>query len=326
MNLQVNYLGKTLANPLIVASSGLTANADNIRKIADLGAGAVVLKSLFEEQILVEKNSLIDQESMYFWYEDAVDYVKSFTRENGIAAYLNLIGNAKRAANIPVYASINCVSAHEWPAFTRDLENAGADAIELNLYIPPADINTSSDEIENRYLDIIAAVKSQVKIPVAVKIGSYFTNLLRMGYLMHQQGADSLVVFNRFYRPDIDIDKVRVVKSNYLSAAEEITHSLRWITLFRQKIGCQLVGSTGIHDATGIVKQIMAGADAVQLCSVFYKHGLGHISKILNDLETWMREHNHESIRDIHAIVCKHDDVLPAFERVQFMQKTTGII
>ncbi|HJX71567.1 MAG TPA: dihydroorotate dehydrogenase-like protein [Bacteroidales bacterium] len=324
MDLSTAYMGFRISNPLIVSSSGLTNSPENIRKCADNGAGAIVLKSLFEEQIVADKKKLLDQDDMYFWYPEAIDFVSRFSKEHGIGQYLKLIENAKKAVKIPLVASINCVSPREWPAFAKEIENAGADGIELNIFIPPTKMELTGYKIEETYLDIVREVRKNTNLPVGVKIGFYFSNLYRTIFKLSNLEIDNIVMFNRYYRPDIDIEKMQIVSNKVFSSPDEITLSLRWIALLSNIVHCNLIAATGIHDYTGVIKQIMAGASAVQLCTTLYKNGFEHISIILNDLENWMKNKKYNNLDSFKGIITKTEENCVAFERIQFMKKTTG--
>lgn len=324
MDLSTTFMGMKIANPLIVASSGMTNSADRVKECADNGAGAVVLKSLFEEQLITGKNSLMNQDDMYFWYPQAIEFVNTVSKEEGLAAYLKLIEAAKRSVSIPVMASINCITPWEWPKFAAEIEKAGADGIELNIFIPPTNINTTGYKIEETYVDIIHEVRKQVSIPIAVKVGFYFTSLYRMLYKISNLDISSLVLFNRYYRPDIDIETMRVVAQNVYSSPHEITLSLRWIALLYGRINKELVAATGIHDYQGVVKQILAGASSVQVCSTLYKNGIPYIRTLLRELEEWMARKGYDNLAAFRGMVAKNEENTAAFERLQFMKKTTG--
>jgi dihydroorotate dehydrogenase (fumarate) len=326
MDLSTVYMGNKIANPLIVSSSGLTNSVDNIRKCADNGAGAIVLKSLFEEQIAADKKKLLEQDEMYFWYPEAIDYVSRFSKEHGLSQYLKLIGNAKKTVKIPLVASINCISPREWPAFAKELENSGADGIELNIFIPPTKIELTGYKIEETYLDIVREVRKNTNLPIGVKIGFYFSNLYRTIFKLSNLEIDNIVMFNRYYRPDIDIEKMQIVSNKIFSTPEEITLSLRWIALMSNVVNCNLIAATGIHDYTGVIKQIMAGASAVQICTALYMNGFEHISTILNDMKNWMKGKKHNDIKSFKGIITRKEENCIAFERIQFMKKTTGNI
>jgi len=324
MNLKTTFLGLPVDNPFIVASSGLTNSADSVKKCADHGAGAVVLKSLFEEQIVADKKTLLQHDDMYFWYPEAIKYVDNFSKEQGIQEYLHLIGKAKKAVKIPVVASINCVSPVEWPKFTRELKNAGADGIELNIFIPPTDLKLTGYKIEEAYLDIVREVRKETDLPIGVKVGYYFTNIYRELFKLSNLEISSLVLFNRYYRPDIDIEKLIVVSNNIYSSPVEITLALRWIALLSPKVRCELIGATGIHDYAGVVKNILAGATAVQLCTTLYKNGIEYLEVLRKDLEKWMAAKGYNNLNDFRGLIAKKEENSAAFERVQFMKKTMG--
>ena len=324
MDLSTTYMGMKIANPLVVSSSELTNTADKVKACADAGAGAVVLKSLFEEQIMTGKSSLIGQEDMYFWYPEAVEFVNTFSRDEGIANYLKLIEQSKKAVSIPVIASVNCVTPREWPKFATEIEKAGADGLELNIFIPPTNINLTGYKIEETYVDIIHEVRKNISKPIAVKVGFYFTSLYRTLYKMSNLEVNSLVLFNRYFRPDIDINTMRLVAQNVFSSPHEITLSLRWIALLYNKINTELVAATGIHDYQGVIKQILAGATAVQICSTLYKNGLPYIGTMLEDITGWMSEKGYPDLASFRGMVAKNEENSAAFERVHFMRKTTG--
>jgi len=322
MDLSTNYMGLKLRNPIIVSSSKLTSDIQNIKKCADMGAGAIVLKSLFEEQLLADSQKLMDQDDKYFWFPEAVEFINTHSKEQGVKEYLSLISEAKRLTEVPIFGSINCTTSHEWPKFARKLEEAGIDGLELNIAVFPFDAKVSSKEIEDVYVEIVEAVKSYVSVPIAVKIGPCFTNLMQIVSRLSEAGADAVVLFNRFYRPDIDINQEKLMIDNYMSAPEEITQPLRWISLLSNRVKCDLAGNTGIHDAKGIIKMIYSGAAATEICTTLYKNGVGYIDKMVQDLKGWMEEHNFNSIESFKGKIVTKAENLAAFERVQFMKKT----
>lgn len=324
MNTNTKYLGLELKNPIVVSSSRLTGSYNKVIECAENGAGAVVLKSLFEEQIISNIEAKLKDNEMYFWYPEATDFVKGISKEHGVKEYLKLIEKVKANVSIPVIASVNCTTSQEWPAFAKDLQDAGADALELNIAIFPFDENVESKDIENLYLEILKAVKSHVSIPVSVKMGACFTNISRMVSLLDATGADGVVLFNRFFRPDINIDKAKPIYDNYLSEPSEMTQSLRWVGIMSNRVKCDIAANTGIHDYQGVVKQIMAGASATQICSVLYKKGIPYISEMINELENWMKDNNVKSIDELRGKIHIGQENTAEFERVQFMRKTTG--
>lgn len=284
-DLSTDFVGLKLRNPLIVSSSGLTDSVEKIQKLENAGAGAVVLKSLFEEQILFEAGHLAESSD----YPEADDYIKRYTRSNTVDKYLGLIEQASSAVSIPVIASINCVSASEWTDFASKIEDAGAAALELNVYFLPAGKDTNSEDYEKLYLNIAQKVKHQVNIPVIMKLGMHFTHLVNMVNLLYHRGVDGVVLFNRFYSPDINTGDLKMTSSEVFSSPVDLRFSLRWVAIVSAMVDTiHLAGSTGVHDGQAIVKLILAGARAVQVCSAIYKHGPKIITSMLDDLNTWM--------------------------------------
>lgn len=322
MDLSTKYLGLTLKNPIVVSSSKLTGTLPNIKACADAGAGAVVLKSLFEEQIITKTEASLKRNEMYFWYPEASDYVVEISKGSGVNDYLKLIRDAKAAVDIPIIASINCVSPVEWPVFAKKIEEAGADAIELNIAIFPFDKKISSQQIEDMYVEILKAVKAQVSIPVSVKMGRYFTNIFAMANRLADEGADGLVLFNRFYNPDVDIANMKVVTDNIFSSPDEKSIPMRWIALLSADgINCDLAASTGIHYSIGVVKQLLAGATVTQLCTTLYQNGIPYIREIVSGIEDWMKKNHFKKIDDFRGLVNKKTENTAAFERMQYMRK-----
>jgi len=319
-NLKTTFMGLELKNPVIVGSSGLTDSVEKIIKLEKFGIGAVVLKSLFEEQILMEMGESGNQN--FYDYPEAHDYARYYTKERSLNDYLNLIKDAKKSVSIPVIASVNCVSSKEWVSFSKDIENAGADALEINVSMLPSDINHSSTENEKIYFDIISEVRKNIKIPIALKMSSYSAGLAQLiQKLSWTKNLDAFVLFNRYYSPDIDINKMKITSSNIFSSHDEISTSLRWIALLSNKIKLPLVASTGIHDSEGVIKQILAGAQAVQVVSTIYKNKEKYIAEIINGIENWMNKNNYNSLDDFRGLLSYEKAKNAAsFERVQFMK------
>lgn len=324
MDLSTTYMGLKLRNPLIVSSSRITSSVDDIKKCSDYGAGAIVLKSLFEEQFLANSNRLMDQDQKYFWYPEAIDFINEHSKDYGIKNYLKLIRDAKSVTNIPIIASVNCVTALEWPRYAKELEEAGADGIELNVFIVPKDEKIASLELEDLYVKVVEEVKKYVSIPVAIKIGPFFTNGFNMTNRLCQAGVDGIVVFNRFYRPDIDIDSEEISRPNYLSCPQEMGQPLRWVSLFSSRVKCDIAGNTGIHEGSGMIKMLLAGASAVQVCSTLYVNGLGYIDTMVNDLKKWMTWKGYNNIDEFKGKLTKKHENIAAFERVQFLKQALG--
>lgn len=326
MDTSTKYLGLTLKNPVVVSSSRITSSYEKIMECIDNGAGAVSLKSLFEEQIISNIESKLSDNEMYFWYPEATEFVKNISKDHGVNEYIKLLKKVKSASSVPVMASVNCTTAQEWPAFSKELQEAGADALELNISIFPFDENVESKDIEDIYIDIVNEVKKHVSIPIAVKLGPCFTNISRIVSRLSAAGVDGIILFNRFFRPDIDIDKGEIIYDNYLSEPSEMTQSLRWIGLLSDKVKCDLIANTGIHSYEGIVKQIMAGAAAGQICSVLYKKGIPYLKTMIAEFEEWMKKNHVESVDKLKGQIHIGQDNSAAFERIQFMRKTTGLL
>jgi dihydroorotate dehydrogenase (fumarate) len=292
IDLSTKFAGLTLKSPVIVSSSGLTNSIERIKKIAAAGAGAVVLKSLFEEQINYEVGNLSAESD----YPEALDYVRTYARENSLDNYLSLITEAKGFVDIPVIASINCVSADEWIDFAKRIEDSGADALELNIYFLPIDKDKDPREYEKVYLNLVAEVKSKTTLPVIVKLGPGFSNVTWMVNQLYMRGAAAVVLFNRFYAPDIDTDDFTFGSAEVLSSPAELRNSLRWIGIVSSQVDqIDLGASTGVHSGMAVVKQILAGADAVQVCSVLYRNGIDYIRDMLTEMKKWMEKKGYET-------------------------------
>ena len=324
-DLSIQYMGLKLKNPLIIGSSGLTNSVENIIEFEKRGAGAVVLKSLFEEQIKNDIKTTFSKTDVGS-YPEAEDYISNYSKIHGVEEYLDLIRNCKKAVQIPVIASINCVSASEWTSFALQIQNAGADALELNIYILPSDVSHAGIQNENIYFSILQKIKDQIKIPVALKISPYFSGLANMVQKLSWSGANGLVLFNRFYSPDINIDTLKINATNTFSSPEEMSNTLRWVAILSDTIKTDIVASTGIYDGETVIKMLLAGATAVQIASTLYKNGFGKIEEILSDLVTWMDKNNYSTIHEFKGKMSFKNSQNPAaYERVQFMKHYSGI-
>lgn len=327
MDFTTKYMGMKLRNPLIVGSSTLTASFDNIKKCIDFGAGGIVLKSLFEEELRADTDKLMYQDDNYFWYPDAIDHINKYSKERGVNEYLDIIKQTKDYnPDIPLFASIHCNTPREWPEFAKTLEESGADGLELNIYIFPFDKDLESSEIEQQYYTIVKEVRQYTKMPIAVKIGYGFTNVTRHTFNLQEAGADGLVLFNRFYRPDIDIEEEAVVRADVLSDPGEITQGLRWTSLLSGLLDIDICAGRGIHNSEGVIKQLMAGASATQICSTLYNNGLGYIDTILFDLEKWMEKHFYNAVSEFQGKISKANQNTKAFKKVQFSKEDKSSI
>lgn len=320
-NLNTSYLGLKLNNPIIVSSSGLTKTLENLVSLEKAGAGAIVLKSLFEEQIRYEVATTIEDIGQGQLYPEADDYIKNYAMHNHLDEYLRLVSDAKKSLSIPIIASVNCTSSNQWTSFAKKIEEAGADALELNIFILPSDPNLDSIKIEQTHYDIIRAVKKEISIPIAIKMGSNFSGLANFITKLSWEGINGLVLFNRFYSPDFDLNSFDIISANMLSSPQEISTSLRWTAIMSDKVNCDIASSTGVHDGKALVKQLLAGANAVQICSTIYKNGFEIISTMKNYLVDFMIKHNYTKIDDFRGKMSFDKAVNPAaFERVQFMK------
>lgn len=319
-------MGLKLKNPIIAASSGMTESVEKVRKLAEAGAGAVVLKSLFEEQIRYESDYSVTENEQLYYFAQAEDYIRDYTRGNELREYLDLISACKDAVDIPVIASLNCVSASGWTDFAAQIQRSGADALELNMFILPSDPQRDSAQNEQVYFDILKKVTADVSLPVSAKISYYSAGLASVARKLSSSGINGLVLFNRFFSPDIDIDTFEIKSSNVFSSPDELALSLRWVAMLSSMVPCDIAASTGIHSAEALIKQLLAGARAGQIASVLYHQGPGVIGSILTDLEAYMKRHGFSSVREFNGRMSLHNTDNPAaWERVQFMKYFSDI-
>jgi dihydroorotate dehydrogenase (fumarate) len=324
-DLSTRFMGLDLRNPVIAGSSGLSASAKAVKELEEAGAGAVVLKSIFEEEIVYEMDDVLKEAASKGLNMDQFDYYDYEIKGAKIDKYTDLIREAKRTVSIPVIASINCTYSHEWTYYAKNIAEAGADALELNMFFLPTDLTRSAEEMERTYFEIVRKVQKEVSIPVALKISHYFTSLGSVIRRLSGTGIKGLVLFNRFYSPDFDIEKLTVVPKNVFSTAGELHLSLRWIALMSQKVDCDLAASTGVHDGQALIKQLLAGAKAVQVVSALYRNGKKHIGTMLQDLQAWMNRKGYGKIEDFRGKMSQEKSANPAvYERVQFMKYFGG--
>ena len=316
-------MGFELVSPVIASSSGITDSVDNLKQLEQCGAGAVVLKSLFEEEIIAEMQRTETQmQRPGFTFPDMADMFDYVDADNGVANYLDLIGRAKQAVAFPVIASVNCISAQKWTYFAREIEQQGADGLELNVFLMPSDFDAADAvSFERSYFEIIQMVLDQVSIPVSVKLSHYFTLLGKTLQEISQSGIRGLVLFNRFFSPDFDLQQVGIVPTNVFSSAAELALSLRWIAIMSGRVGCDLAASTGVHDGDGVIKQILAGANAVQVASVLYQQGIDTVQQMNQRLSSWMAEQGYSSLADFRGALSQARVKNPAaYDRVQFVK------
>ncbi len=325
-DLSTSYMGLKLSSPIIASSSGLTNSLDDIIELEKNGAGAVVLKSLFEEEIVKEmEHELNKMHSENYLYPETMEFYENYDVEDTLTSYLKLIDDCKKHVNIPIIASINCISAYNWPYFAKSLEDAGADALELNISILPSDPDASSQENEKVLFDIIKAVKHEVSIPISVKMSSYFSNLAGIISQISRTGVEGIIMFNRFFSPDMDINNFDIIPAPLFSSPNDYVIPLRWISIMSERVECDLVATTGIHDGNTLIKMILAGATGVEVASTLYKNGFAHMQVMLNELKNWMEEKDFSNINQIKGMLSQTRSVNPAgYLRIQFMKHFSG--
>jgi dihydroorotate dehydrogenase (fumarate) len=322
-DLKTTYMGIPLRNPLVVSPSPLTEGLDNIRRMEDAGAAAVVMHSLFEEQIRLEELGLdrnLNQGTESYWesptyFPDIQDF------HMGPEEYLRAIENAKKAVRIPVLGSLNGVSAGGWIRYAKVIEQAGADGLELNIYSIPANMETDSQTVEQNMLTLVREVKKSLKIPVAVKIGPYFSSLPNFAMKLSESGADALVLFNRFYQPDLDLEAMEVYPNLTLSHSNTIRLRLRWAAILYGRIQADMAVTGGVQTAEDAVKAVMVGAKAAMMTSALLRHGIPHLSSVLDGLTEWMDKHEYDSIHKMQGALSQKSVADPAaFERANYMK------
>jgi len=323
MDLTTTYLGLKLRNPLVPSASPLSEQIDNIKRMEDAGAGAVVLYSLFEEQIRYERYEL-------HWhlthgtesYPEALTYFPEPEEfKIGPEEYLTHIADAKKAVEIPIIASLNGSTLSGWTDFAKKIQEAGADALELNIYHIPTDPDQTGAAVEQTYLDVVKAVKSEVSIPVAVKLSPFFSNFANMAKRFEESGANGLVLFNRFYQPDIDLEALEVTPNILYSTPMAMRLPLRWIAILFERVGLSLAATSGIHRGTDALKCLMVGADVTMICSALMRHGIPQLRTIEREMHEWMQEHEYESVQQLKGSMSQKNCANPsAFERAQYMQ------
>jgi dihydroorotate dehydrogenase (fumarate) len=323
MDLTTTYLGMNLKNPIVPSASPLSRSIDNICRMEDEGAAAVVMYSLFEEQITFESQTLdhfLDYGAESF--SEALSYFPDLGSYNvGPDEYLNLVSRAKAAVNIPVIGSLNGVSTGGWISYAKKIEQAGADALELNIYHIPTDPDQTGGEVEQMYVDVVGAVKQSVAIPVAVKLSPYFSATANVAKRLAAAGADALVLFNRFYQPDFDLEALEVVPHLVLSNSNELRLPLRWVAILYGRVPVDLAITTGVHTHEDVLKGLMAGAKVTMMTSELLHNGIHRMREILNDLVNWMEEYEYESVRQMQGSMSqKHVADPAAFERANYMR------
>ena len=318
IDIKTQYAGLTLRNPIIVGSSGLTNKAERNRDFEKAGAGAIVLKSLFEEQIEMQSEALMQDSD----YPEAADYIRGYVKANQVNDYLELIKKSKELCTIPIIASINCYKADAWIDFARQIELAGADALELNVFFMETELTEDFESIRDTYVSIIRKVKETVSIPVIMKIGKNYSNIPSLVNLLKVNGADGVVLFNRFYQPDINIDTMTYSAGDVFSTPADLSNGLRWTAIASAQVPqTDYAISGGVHDGKAIVKAILAGASAVELCSVIYQRGNQAIADMTNEMTQWMNRQGYKDISEFKSSMnALSTGASNPFERTQFMK------
>lgn len=327
MNTQANYMGLELNSPIIVSACTLSNQTDNIAQMEDNGAGAVVMFSLFEEQIRKEEASfkrILSTTSNAF--PEALDYFPELDEYNmGSDEYLEHIRKAKERVKIPIIGSLNGITNEGWIDYSKKMEQAGADAIEINIFFIPADLSVSSAEVEHRYLNIIEAVKAAVKIPVAVKLNPYFSSIGNMALRMQGAGADALVLFNRFYQPDFDINELLIKTDLHYSDSNEIRLPLLWTALLYSKVNMSLAATTGVQSAIEVIKYLLAGSDVVMTASSLYKNGIPYLKMMNKELQDWMYMMGFDELKNFRGLLSQQHVADPtAYERANYIKILDG--
>ena len=323
MDLRTTYMGMELSNPLVASSSPLTYSLDGIKRLAEAGPGAIVMHSLFEEQLAMESHAL----NHYLThgtesYAEATSYFpEAESYRIGPDVYLDLIRQGKESTGLPIIGSLNGVSTGGWVSYARQIQDAGADGLELNIYYLPTEEQISSTEIEQIYVDVLTDVKKSVTIPVAMKLSPYFSSVAWMARRLSESGADALSLFNRFYQPDLDLDALDVVPSLQLSTSEEMRLPLRWVAILHGRVGCDLALTTGVHTAQDALKGLMAGANVVMMCSELLQNGPQRIAEVRDEMAAWLEEHEYDSARQcIGSMSQKHVAEPAAFARANYLK------
>ncbi len=327
IDLSTQYLGLTLKNPLVVAACPLCGEADTLRRLEDAGAAAAVLSSLFEEQIEhdeQEVNRLYEYQTESF-AESLTHFPELPAYHSGTKECLDLIEAAKKQVRMPIIGSLNGASAGGWTKYAKSMQDAGVDALELNIYFIPTDPAQASKAAEDRYAELVAAVKDCISVPLSVKIGPYFTSIPGMVRRIAEAGADGLVLFNRFLEPDIDLESLQVAPNLVLSSRHELRLALRWIAIIRDQTRVSLAATGGVHFADDVIKALLAGADVVQMATALLRYGPPYLGKLLEEIERWLTDHEYDSVAQMQGSLSRGNSPDPsAFERANYMKALTS--
>lgn len=327
MDLTTTYLGMKLKNPLVPSASPLSEDVDNIKRMEDKGASAVVLYSLFEEQLRMDSLQIHSAmtEGTESYAEALTYFPESHSLEIGTGSYIQHIQDCKKAVEIPIIASINGSSLSGWTQYAKEISEAGADALELNLYHIPTDPDMTGAQVEDQYVEVVRQVRAAVNIPLGVKISPFFSNLSNMAKRFEEAGANSLILFNRFYQPDVDLENLDIAPHILFSTPQALRLPLTWIGILYKRTSMDLAATSGIQTGRDVIKMLMVGANITQLCSTLFRHGINHIENLERELQQWMEEHEYESVEQMQGSMSQVNSPNPsAFERAQYIRAVTS--
>jgi len=320
MNTKVKYLGLELKSPIVAASSGMTANIDNLVKLERAGAGAVILKSIFEEQIIYDIKRNTHVFAPVGNYGASYEYIAQHVADNSVSKHFELIRQAKENLTIPVIGSINCFSHENWITYAKQFQEVGCDALEFNMAIMPFDSSLSADDVERTFSDIIQSVRKTVSIPISIKVSTYFTDLAKFMQQLSWSGIQGITMFNKALQLDINTETEAICNADSLTAPSELYNTIRWTAILSNKLRCDLSASTGVNDANDVVKLLLAGANTVQVASCLYRNGLGYMSDLNKGLQDWMKQKGYEDISQFRGkLALKANDKASMLMRTQFM-------
>lgn len=326
MNTTTDFMGVKIKSPIIVGSCGLTSKIETLKQIEQAGAGAVILKSVFEEQILQEMNSSLNLTPDFGHSPEAYDYIAQHTAQQSLDKYIELIRTAKRELTIPVIANVNCVSASQWVSFTSRIQEAGADGVELNMFVLPSDVAATTDDMERFYEDVIQSIRRALTIPVSIKISSYFSSLARFAQKISWMGISNLNIFNRFAAQDIDVNQMCFKPAGVFSTETDLANTIRWTGILSNIVHCPLTAGGGVHKPEDVIKLLLTGASSVQVVSALYEQGIDFVAKANEALVGWMQEKGFKKLSDFRGkLAVEKNEKANALHRVQFMKYFAGI-
>ena len=320
MNTKVDYLGLKLNSPIVAGSCGLTANVDNLCRLEEMGAGAVVLKSIFEEQIIYDIKRNTHVYAPVGNYGDSYEYIAQHVADDSVAKHFALIREAKKRITIPVIGSINCFSYENWLTYAKQFEDAGCDALELNMAIMPFETSLSTDDVERTFGNIVQSLKKSISIPISIKVGTYFTDLAKFMQQLSWMGIQGITMFNKSMQIDIDVETERLCNADSLTYPGELYNTLRWTAILSRKLRCNLCATTGVADGLDVAKLLLAGANAVQVASCLYRNGVDYMKTLNDQLKEWMERKGYESVDQFRGkLALKTGDKASMLMRTQFM-------